>query len=59
MTCSGCQAKVQGLLSKVQGVKSVTIDHLPDESTIEMDKHIPTSEFQSANGTITIIEDAR
>ena len=26
MTCAGCQAKVQSLLSKVPGVKNVTID---------------------------------
>jgi copper chaperone CopZ len=48
MTCSGCQAKVQGLLSKIQGVKNVTIDLSRGEVTIEMDKHILTSELQSA-----------
>ena len=47
MTCSGCQAKVQGLLSKVQGVKNVNIDLAKGEAIIDMDKHIPTSEFQS------------
>ena len=48
MTCSGCQAKVQGLLSKVKGVKNLTIDLSKGQATIDMDKHIPTSEFQSA-----------
>ena len=48
MTCSGCQAKVQGLLSKVKGVKNVAIDLSKGEAIIDMDKHIPTSQFQSA-----------
>ena len=48
MTCSGCQAKVQGLLSKVKGVKNVAIDLSKGKATIDMDKHIPTNEFQSA-----------
>ena len=48
MTCSGCQAKVQGLLSKVKGVKNVAIDLSKGEAIIDMDKHIPTSQFRSA-----------
>lgn len=48
MTCTGCQAKVQGLLSKVKGVKNVAIDLSKGEAAVEMDKHIPTSELQSA-----------
>jgi copper chaperone CopZ len=48
MTCSGCQAKVQGLLSKVPGVKNVDIDLPKGEATIEMDSHIPTIELKSA-----------
>jgi copper chaperone CopZ len=48
MTCSGCQTKVQSLLSTVKGVKGVQIDLQKGEGTIEMDHHIPTSEFQSA-----------
>src|SRR5215204_6042559 len=48
MTCSGCQARVQSLLSKVKGVKNVTIDLSKGEVTIDMDKHIPTGELQSA-----------
>lgn len=48
MTCSGCQAKVQNLLSKVAGVKAVSIDLGKGEATIEMDKHIATDELKAA-----------
>ena len=48
MTCGGCQAKVQNLLSKVEGVKSVTIDLSKSEAIIDMNKHVPTIELQSA-----------
>lgn len=48
MTCTGCQAKVQGLLSKVSGVKNVTIDLLKGEATINMDKHVSTNQFKEA-----------
>ena len=47
MTCAGCQAKVQGLLSKVKGVKNVAIDLGKGEVTIDMDKHIMTDEFKN------------
>lgn len=46
MTCGGCQAKVQGLLSKVTGVKNVSIDLAKGEATIDMDKHIVTSDLK-------------
>lgn len=48
MTCTGCQAKVQVLLSKVSGVKNVTLDLLKGEATINMDKHISTNQFKEA-----------
>jgi copper chaperone CopZ len=48
MTCSGCQAKVQGLLSKVKEVKNVSIDLSKAEATIEMDKHIATADLKDA-----------
>jgi cation transport ATPase len=48
MTCSGCQAKVQGLLSKINGVKNVAIDLSNAEAKINMDKHISTEELQLA-----------
>jgi copper chaperone CopZ len=48
MTCSGCQAKVQSLLSKTRGVKNVSIDLAKGEATINMDKHIATSTLKTA-----------
>ena len=48
MTCGGCQAKVQNLLSKVEGVKNITIDLSKGEAVIDMDKHIPTTALQTA-----------
>jgi len=47
MTCSGCQAKVQDLLSGVKGVKNVAIDLSKGEAAIEMDRHVPITELQS------------
>ena len=47
MTCGGCQAKVEGLLSKVPNVKNVTIDLGKGEATIEMDKHILTPDLKA------------
>ena len=48
MTCTGCQAKVQSLLSGVEGVKSVSTDLANKEATIDMGKHIPTSQLKQA-----------
>jgi len=48
MTCSGCQAKVRGLLSKVAGVQNATIDLVKSEATIDMDKHIATDDLKAA-----------
>lgn len=48
MTCNGCQAKVQGLLSKVSGVRNVSIDFAKGEASIEMDKHIVTADLKVA-----------
>jgi len=48
MTCDGCKAKVQSLLSKVEGVKDVSIDLVKGEASIEMDKHVLTGSFKSA-----------
>ena len=47
MTCTGCQAKVQNVISKVQGVKNVVIDLSKGEVTVDMDRHIPTNELQA------------
>ena len=48
MTCTGCQAKVQGLLSKVPGVTAVGIDLAGGKASIDMSRHIPVSELQTA-----------
>ena len=48
MSCTGCQAKVQSLLSGVQGVKNVSIDLAKKEASIEMERHISTSDLKSA-----------
>ena len=48
MTCGGCQAKVQGLLSKVSGVKNVNIDLAKGEARIDMDKHIATDKLKAS-----------
>lgn len=48
MTCTGCQAKVNGLLSKVAGVKNVNIDLAKGEAAIEMGKHVATADLKAA-----------
>lgn len=48
MTCTGCQAKVRSLLTKVKSVSNVEIDLAKGEATIQMDKHIATSALQDA-----------
>ena len=48
MTCSSCQAKVEGALVKVNGVNKVTTDLKKEEVVIEMQQHIAVSEFQDA-----------
>ena len=48
MTCTGCQAKVQGLLSKVEGIKNVTIDLAKGEAIIDMNNHVATKALQTA-----------
>ena len=48
MTCTGCQEKVQNLLSKVHGVDHVLIDLNKGEATVEMNRHVPTSDLKEA-----------
>jgi copper chaperone CopZ len=48
MTCTGCEAKVKGLLSAVPAVKQVDIDLTAGEATIRMDRHVGTAELQAA-----------
>lgn len=46
MTCEACEYKIQHLFSGVEGVKSVTVDRTTNAATVEMEKHIPLSNFQ-------------
>lgn len=48
MTCTGCQAKVQQLLSAVPDVTHVDIDLQKGEADITMDRHISTVALQAA-----------
>jgi copper chaperone CopZ len=48
MTCGGCKAKVQHLLSQVNGISMVDIDLTTKEAVITMDHHIATSELKDA-----------
>jgi copper chaperone CopZ len=48
MTCSGCQAKVQSLLSQIKGVKNVDISLAEGTADITMEQHIPTNVLQKA-----------
>jgi copper chaperone CopZ len=48
MTCTGCQAKVQGLLSGVPAVSAVTIDLGRGEATVSMERHVPVETLQAA-----------
>ena len=48
MSCSGCQATVQKLLSAVAGIKSASVDLKKSEVVIDMENHIPITQLQSA-----------
>ena len=48
MTCTGCQTKVQHLLSQVKGVNGVAINLEKGEADVTMERHIATSELKSA-----------
>jgi copper chaperone CopZ len=48
MTCAGCQAKVQKLLVNVNGVTNVSVDLDKGEGQVEMSRHIPVTDFQTA-----------
>ena len=48
MSCTGCQAKVQQLLSGVNGVEKVSVDLPNGEAVIDMKEHIPTDQLKSA-----------
>lgn len=48
MTCTGCQAKVQQLLSGVPHITNVNIDLQKGEADIEMDTHVSTETLKNA-----------
>ena len=48
MTCTGCEAKVKGLLEKVNAVTGVTINLEKGEAEISMGQHVPTADLQTA-----------
>lgn len=48
MTCGGCKSTVQGLLSRVPGIKNVTIDLAKSMARVEMDGHVNTKDLLSA-----------
>ncbi|MET0394697.1 MAG: cation transporter [Chitinophagaceae bacterium] len=48
MTCTGCQAKVQGLLSAAPGIHKVSIDLAAGQAALEMDQHVATETLQEA-----------
>lgn len=48
MTCSGCQAKVEKLISGLPGVISAKTDLAKGEVVVEMKSHIPTASLQEA-----------
>ena len=48
MTCSGCQNKVQTLLSQVKGIQNVDIFLAEGTADITMSPHVPTSVLQDA-----------
>ncbi|WPU93967.1 cation transporter [Mucilaginibacter sabulilitoris] len=48
MTCSGCQNKVQALLSQVKGIQNVDISLVEGTADITMSPHVPTSVLQDA-----------
>jgi len=48
MTCSGCQNKIEDLLSKVDGVSKVSVDLAKGTADIEMARHIPMVDLKIA-----------
>jgi copper chaperone CopZ len=48
MTCEACEYKIQHVLGNIEGVKSVIPDKAHNTATVEMEKHIPVSQFQEA-----------
>ncbi|MDB5285678.1 MAG: heavy-metal-associated protein [Mucilaginibacter sp.] len=47
MTCTGCQAKVQSLLSNIPHVTKVDIDLANNKADVTMDEHVLTANLQA------------
>ena len=50
MTCAGCEAKVNSLLSAVPGITGVNVSKESHTAILSMDQHISTSALQTALG---------
>jgi len=50
MTCAGCEAKVNSLLSAVPGINTVQVSKDKNTAELSMDQHISTATLQSALG---------
>jgi len=48
MTCNGCRAHVEKILSKVDGVTDATVDLVKAEATIIMENHVSIEKLQKA-----------
>lgn len=48
MTCTGCQAKVQSLLSNIPHITKVDIDLANNKADVTMDEHVHTANLQAA-----------
>jgi copper chaperone CopZ len=48
LTCSGCQNKVQGLLSQIKDIQNVDISLAEGTADITMAQHVPTTVLQDA-----------
>lgn len=47
MTCNGCRSHVENALNRVDGVIKAEVNLEKEEAVIEMQRHIPVSEFRS------------
>jgi len=48
MTCANCVDTVKNLIEAIPGIKSAKVQLNSPQATIEMEKHITTSELQNA-----------
>ncbi|MEP6260950.1 MAG: heavy metal translocating P-type ATPase [Gillisia sp.] len=48
MTCNGCRAHVEKVLSEVSGVTRAAVDLEKERASIDMERHIEIGEFQQA-----------